>query len=474
MSWFLISLHIGVMALALVHALVYKRDHRAALGWVGVIVLFPIAGPLLYFIFGINRIRSVARHFSGHYLPFLHFGYERADRHYVVNASDIESSLPAIMRVGKRVTHEPVSSGNCIELLYNGEAFFPRIVTAIDNAKQSVLLSSYLFSGRGIGKDVIQAMARAVNRGVTVRVIIDGTGALYSGKTALSGLRKAGVEVVEFMPLSLIPPSFGINLRNHRKIAIIDGDTAFFGGINIDSRHMVDDPNNRHKTKDVHFLATGPVVQSLQKVFQRDWWMVTRQELQGLPSPREEDGSGSVCCRVIDDGPDENLDALAMTLLGVFAAAQESITIMTPYFVPNRELLSALQSASLRGVKVQVVIPQRSNLRFVDWATRNMLWELILWDVEVYAQPPPFAHTKLLTIDGNYVMAGSANMDSRSLRLNFELGVEMHDKALAELVSDHIQQTIAVSRRFTLSELDGRPIHYRLRDAFFWLFSSYL
>ncbi|HCS29427.1 MAG TPA: phospholipase, partial [Spongiibacteraceae bacterium] len=180
------------------------------------------------------------------------------------------------------------------------------------------------------------------------------------------------------------------------------------------------------------------------------------------------------CCRVIDDGPDENLDALAMTLLGLFSAARESITIMTPYFLLSRELLSALQSASLRGVQVQVVIPQRSNLRFIDWATRNMLWELLLWDVKVYAQPAPFAHTKLLAIDGEYVMAGSANMDSRSLRLNFELGVEMYDKALAKQVSDHIQEAIAVSRRVTLAEVDKRPIHHRLRDAFFWLFSSYL
>ncbi|HCS28897.1 MAG TPA: phospholipase, partial [Spongiibacteraceae bacterium] len=327
MSWLIISLHIGVMALALVHALIYKRDHRAALGWVGVIVLFPIAGPVLYFIFGINRIRLVARNFSGHYLPFLHFGYERADRQYTASSFDAEPPLPAIMRVGKRATREPVSSGNRIEMLFNGEAFFPRLIAAIDGATQSVLLSSYLFSPRGIGKEVILAMSRAVTRGVAVRVIIDGTGALYSARTAFSSLRKAGVDVAEFMPPSLIPPSFGVNLRNHRKIAIVDGREAFFGGINIDSRHMVDDPDNSHKTKDVHFLATGPVVQSLQKVFRRDWWMATRQELKDLPSPQEGGGSGSVCCRVIDDGPDENLDALAMTLLGLFSAARESITM---------------------------------------------------------------------------------------------------------------------------------------------------
>lgn len=468
----LLAAHVVVMTLALVHALIYKRDHRAALGWIGMIIVFPLAGPLLYFLFGINRIRTVARRFSGHRLPFLNFGTERHVRPRPPYVPADEQALPTVMKVGQQTAGAPLSSHNRLELCINGEQFFPRLIAAIDSAQQLVLLSSYLFSPKGIGGEVIAALGRAANRGVRVLVLIDGTGALYSLRGARRSLRKAGVSVAEFIPLSLLPPSFSINLRNHRKIATIDGRVGFFGGINIDPRHMVDDPDNRQPTEDIQFEAHGPVVADLQAVFAEDWAMATGQTLSDLPPVIA--GKGSTYCRVIDDGPDENLDALAMTLLGVFSAARKRISIMMPYFLPSREMIAALQSASLRGVQVRIVLPERSNLRFIDWATRNLLWELLLWDVVVYYKPAPFSHSKLIVIDDHYVLGGSANLDPRSLRLNFELGVEMLDTELAAQVQAHIETAMAHGRRVTLAELDHRPLWQRMRDAFFWLFSSYL
>ncbi len=470
--WLLIATHLVVMGLALVHALIYKRDHRAALGWIGIIIVFPIAGPLLYFVFGINRVRSIARNFSGQHLPFLHFGYERSSREHSANQELELATLPPIMRVGARVTGAPANGGNTVNMLINGEQFFPELIAAIDNARDYILLSSYLFSRKGIATDIINALGRAVGRGARVHVLVDSNGVLYSLRAAIRPLRKVGIELAEFMPLSLFPPSFGINLRNHRKIVVVDGAIGFFGGINIDHRHMVDDPANPHPTQDIHFSARGPVVDELQRIFARDWWMATKRQLENLQSTPA--SAGPVCCRAIDDGPDENLDALAMTLLGVFAAARKRITIMTPYFLPNREITSALQAASVRGVKVTILLPERSNLRIVDWATRNLLWELVIWNVAVYYKAPPFAHSKLIVVDHHYVMGGSANIDPRSLRLNFELGVEMLDKDLAANVEKYIKEGISKGRRVSLRELDERPLLSRMRDAFFWLFSSYL
>lgn len=471
-SWLFLSIHLVVMLLALVHALVYKRDHRAALGWIGIIIVFPVAGPLLYFVFGINRIRSVARRFSGHHLPFLSFGYERAERPKSARHTLPDSQDPVLFSIGGRVTGAAITRDNRVEILLNGEQFFPRLIATIDEASDCVLLSSYLFSDKGIAAEVIDCLTRAVNRGVRVYVLVDGTGILYSFRAALRPLRQAGVRVAEFIPLSLLPPSFSINLRNHRKIVVVDGQCGFYGGINIDHRHMVEDINNRHTTEDVHFMARGPMVSDLQSIFVSDWWMATREKLSDLPEPGA--GESRVHCRVIDDGPAESLDALAMTLLGIFAAAERQITIMTPYFLPSREIIAALQAAALRGVQVNILLPARSNLRFIDWATRNLLWELLIWDMAVYYKPAPFAHSKLITIDDCYVMGGSANIDPRSLRLNFELGVEMLDRELATRVKQHIDSAIAGSRRLSLSELDRRPIWQRIRDAIFWLFSSYL
>lgn len=472
--WLIALFHLVVMPVAALHALVSKRDHRAALGWIGVIVIFPIAGPVIYFLFGINRVRTRARLFAGRHLPVMHFiSYEHAAREpSTTDALAGEIAPPYLAPIGARASGRTLSANNHVSALINGEQFFPRLIEAIDGAEDYVLLSSYLFSPKGIGGQVIDALGRAAKRGVTVRVLVDGIGAWYSLQGAVRPMRQAGVEVHLFRPPALLPPSLDINLRNHRKIAVVDTRVGFFGGINIDQRHMVEDPHNRHTTEDVHFEARGPVVHDLYRSFSVDWQLITSEILSPPIGPAEL--AGDSFCRVIDDGPGENLSHLSMTLTTIFSAAREHISIMMPYFLPSAGMVSALQSASLRGVTVQIVLPERSNLRFVDWATRNMLWELLLWDVDVYYKPAPFAHSKLIVVDGHYVMGGSSNLDARSLRLNYELGVEVFDRHLAEQLERHIQAAISVSHRLTHQELDGRPFWQRVRDAFFWLFSSYL
>lgn len=472
--WLIVIFHLVVMPLAAIHVLVSKRDHRAALGWIGVVVLFPVAGPVIYFLLGINRVRTKAKVFAGHHLPMMYFGYERATREggeYQDPANE-QTKCPYLASVGGRATHRPLTTGNRVEPLINGEQMFPRLIDAIDGAHDYVLLSSYLFSSDGVGEKVIKSLCQAAQRGVAVKVLIDGIGAWYSLRGAVAPLRCSGVEVHLFRPPALLPLTLDINLRNHRKIAVVDAEFGFFGGINIDSRHMVEDPDNRHITEDLHFVAQGPVVRALHSVFATDWHLITGESLD--LRAEEPSATGSTACRVIEDGPDDNLNNLATTLSALFTAARREITIMMPYFLPDREMLSALQSAKLRGVDVRVVIPERSNLRFVDWATRNMLWELLLWDVKIYLKQPPFAHTKLVLIDGQYIMAGSANLDARSLRLNYELGVEIFDAELAEKLGRYVQTAISHSRPATLKEMDGRPFWQRIRDAFCWLFSSYL
>lgn len=472
--WIIVLFHLVIMPVAAVHALIYKRDHRAALGWIGVIVLFPVAGPLLYFLFGINRLRTKAQIFSGHHLPVMFFRHDRAAPPLVKNPDPLIDALPHpdLARVGSRATGQPLLPGNRVRILVNGEAFFPALIKSIEEARHWIVLSTYLFGHSGEAEDVITALAQAKARGVAVYVLADGIGTCYSLRAAIRALRRAEVEVALFTPPSLIPPSLDINLRNHRKIAVIDRQLGFFGGINIDDRHMVDKPGNPHPTEDVHFEVKGPLVGELTNLFCHDWDLVTGKtpELTPLSSPT----AGESICRLIDDGPHDNLNQLSMTLVGVFTAARQRIRIMMPYFLPNLEMVAALQAAVLRGVYVEIILPERSNLRFVDWATRNMLWELLLWDINIRYKAAPFAHSKLILVDDTYVMTGSANLDARSLRLNFELGVEWFDADLAAQLHDYLDAAFSHSRPVTLAELDRRPFWQRLRDAFFWLFSSYL
>jgi cardiolipin synthase len=183
---------------------------------------------------------------------------------------------------------------------------------------------------------------------------------------------------------------------------------------------------------------------------------------------------GGAICRTIVDGPNEEPEKLTFVIAGAIASAKKSVLIMTPYFLPSREIIGALQTSALRGVEVRVVLPFKNNLPFMRWAASNFLWKLMQWGVKIYFQPAPFAHSKLMVIDDYYSQIGSANIDPRSLRLNFELNVEIFDKKTAAELDGHIRRCAARSMELTLRDLDSRNLAKKLRDAVAWLFSPYM
>ncbi|WP_174411190.1 cardiolipin synthase [Desulfovibrio psychrotolerans] len=475
--WLLIPLTFIMAAAVAGHALVHKREPRAALGWVAVCLTFPIAGPLLYYVFGINRVRRSALKLREEALAqhvgreWLHGGPEPLVPVGALDEFHIPPRYREFERVGRSATGMPLCGGNCMEPLFNGEQAFPRMLQAIEQAQTCVYLSTYIMETGPQGRAFVDALARAVRRGVDVRVLIDGVGEKYSWPRASTLLRRQGVPVAIFLPPRLIPPQLSINLRNHRKVLVTDGLVGFTGGMNIGRRHLADNDNPRRVT-DVHFRFMGPVVAQLQGAFLEDWGVATGRYT--APLPIHEQCEGDCLCRVITDGPDNPLDPMASVIIAVISTARRSVRIMTPYFLPSRDLMSALQSAVLRGVDVRIVLPGKNNLPFVHWATRNMLWELLQRGVRVFYQPPPFCHTKLLIVDGSYLHVGSANMDPRSLRLNFELTVEVLDVNMGRQMSRHFDRIQRASREVTLEEVDSRSLPVRLRDAFFWLFSPYM
>lgn len=447
------------------HALLNARDPRSAWGWIAVCLLFPLAGALLYFFFGINRVRRRAR-------LLLDIDGTAAQAETRQSLPPLPNNLQALMRVGDTLSGRAAEPGNRIEPLHNGDAAYSEMLAAIAGARESVWLASYIFRNDQTGRQFMTALAEAVGRGVSVRVMVDGVGSLYGLSFPVFWLRRRGVRAMRFLPPRLLPPMLHINLRNHRKLLVIDGQIAFTGGMNIAEYHRVAETRARHPVADIHFRVQGPVVDQLAQAFAEDWRMAARETLE-LPPPAAEVAGGSVA-RLITDGPDDDLDKLAFVLLGAVTAARERVRIMTPYFLPSPELRAALEAASLRGVEVSVVLPVRSNLRFVDWAARNSLQSLLAAGVSVHLQPPPFAHGKLFVIDGDYALIGTANIDPRSLRLNFELAVECYDPALAQRLNAYFDGVEASAPRLLAADLDARRLPTRLRDAFFWLFSSYL
>ncbi len=459
------------------HALLRKRTPSSALGWIAVSLMFPLVGPFLYFLFGINRVQTLARKLDdrGPAERLDCQEYEEATANVALKAAELSlpRSFAQIARISDIVTHLPLVGGNTVELLPNGESAYPAMLESIRQAESFVFLVTYIFETNQTGRQFIDALARAAARGVDVRVIIDGVGEYYCWRRAGTLLQRRGVRVVRFLPPRLLPPAIRINLRNHRKILIADGQVAYTGGMNIGDRHLAQNVRNRKRVIDLHFCLQGPVVMQIEQTFLEDWAFCTGDRSQPPPIPPSPVSSGSAVCRVITDGPNEAVNKLNTIIAGAISSSREEILIMTPYFLPSAEIISALQSAALRGVAVKVVLPKKNNLFFIAWATNNILRDLVYWGINVYYQPPPFVHSKLFVVDRQYAQIGSANFDPRSLQLNFELSVEIYEAQVARTLAGHIEEQVQKSTAVCLTEVEQRPLLVKIRDALMWLFSPY-
>jgi cardiolipin synthase A/B len=347
------------------------------------------------------------------------------------------------------------------------------MLRAIEEAQSSISLASYIFDNDRTGRRFADALAAAVARGVEVRVMIDDIGARYSFPSIVGPLRKQGVRVARFMP-TLVPGWFAYsNLRSHRKILVADGRIGFTGGMNIRDGHDLS-LSPAHPIRDHHFRIEGPVVAQLQEVFVDDWAFSTGEVLGGEKWFPDLKPAGTALARGIATGPDEDADKLRLTLEGALACAQSSVIIVTPYFLPEAPLIAALNIAALRGVEVDVILPEANNLTLVKWASTALLWQVLQRGCRIWLSPPPFDHTKLMLVDRGWTLLGSANWDPRSLRLNFEFDVECYDFELAENLHHWACEKRAQARQVTLADVDGRPLPIRLRDGIVRLFTPYL
>jgi cardiolipin synthase len=262
-------------------------------------------------------------------------------------------------------------------------------------------------------------------------------------------------------------------MRTHRKILVADGRVGFTGGLNIRIEHCLKQ-NPKRPVQDIHFRVEGPVVHQLQEVFAEDWLFTTEEALKPELWFPKSTGSGSVVARGVPDGPDEDFEKLRWTLLGALSIARDRITIVTPYFVPDSAIISALNVAAMRGVRVDIVLPVKNNLPFVHWASRSMWWQLLEHGCRVWLTRPPFDHSKLMIVDGCWVLLGSANWDARSLRLNFEFNLECYDQGLAQRLETLVEKKLQGAHQVTLDEVDSRSIPARLRDGVARLLTPYL
>ena len=468
----IVVFHLSLSLMTSVHVLLFKENERTSLSWIGLVILSPVVGSLFYWLFGINRIKRLAKK---EHPQTLKKALKRKLSHQekAINYNHLPKSWHSAITAGYRIHPVNYLAKNQIEPLINGDTAYAAMLQSIDNAKLHITLSSYIFDYDSVGRQFVNALAQAHQRGVIVNVLLDGIGVGYSWHKSDRALKKLGVKTARFLPaISLTSVRF-INLRNHRKILCIDGSEAYIGGMNISEDNIVKSAVN--PIDDIHFKVTGPVIDQISQVFIEDWFFATG-ELIKFPSDKFVNnviGDNTVIARVLQDGPDEHHNRIRWTLINALVCAKNSVKIITPYFIPDQTLMTSLHAAALRGVAIDIIVPQHSNILFVDWVMAANFPRIIEHGIKIYKNKRPFDHSKIVLIDDIWSFIGSTNWDARSLEFNFEIklecyNTELNTKLTKLFVSKKQASTLVVKEDFDL------PMYKKIRNNLFRLFSPYL
>lgn len=465
-----VVLHVSLSVVTSLHVLLFKENERTSLAWIGLVILSPVIGSLFYWLFGINRIKRLAQ--KEHPQTFKQ-DFRQAEKaiHFHALPAHWHSSIIA----GYKIHPINLLAQNHVEPLINGDAAYPAMIESIHQAHRYIVLSSYIFDYDSLGHQFVDALAKAQQRGVIVNVLLDGIGVGYSWHKSDRVLKKLGVKTARFLPAISLTSIRFINLRNHRKILCIDGTVAYIGGMNLSEDNLVS--TAAHPIDDIHFKVSGPVIDQISQVFSEDWFFATGELIQ-FPSYQakasQQCNSGSVVARVIQDGPDEDHNKIRWTLINALVCAQTSVKIMTPYFIPDQTLMTSLHAAALRGVAIEIIVPKRSNIAFIDWVLEANFLRILAHGIKIYKNNRPFDHSKIVLIDDLWSFIGSTNWDARSLEFNFEINLECFDAQLNAKLSAFFATKKQQSTMVTEQEMKELATYKKVRNNLFRLFSPYL
>jgi cardiolipin synthase A/B len=457
------------MALSLVpFVLIRRKEPSSTIAWILTLVLLAPIGVVLYLLFGRDRVRWPAKRkrqldsiVRAQVAASRDEGPVSARTSHLALAGPLERSL---FRVGQKLSHLRATSGNRAEVLVDGNATYEAIGDAIDSARHHVHAQYYLIRDDATGAWFREKLAAAARRGATVRLLLDGFGCFALNRAWRRPLRKAGVHVADFLPMRsvLLQP---VNLRNHRKIVVVDGETAFTGGFNVGDEyrgHM----KGVGAWRDVHLRIEGPAAAELQRVFFQDWAFATGEPIRPDDYfPKEPAPRGDATIAIVPSGPDTRNEAIHRLFFGAIVGAESEVFVTTPYFVPNESLMVAMELAAMRGADVKLILPGRSNHRVTFHAGRSFYAQLLDAGVDIREYQPGIVHAKTLVADRQVALVGSANMDLRSFRLNFEIHALLHDAAIARKLHEQFQADLADCRRVEPGVWSQRPWSTRVKEG---------
>ncbi|MDR0956769.1 MAG: phospholipase D-like domain-containing protein [Endomicrobium sp.] len=463
------SIYLALSIGTSVHILLYKDDIKSSVGWIALIFLSPFIGTILYIFFGINRIKRKGGRLRKK-LNLEKYSYDVINNIFI----DFPLNYKQFVTFGYKVYPQTFSFGNSIEPLQNGIEAYPEMIKVIQNAKKEVLISSYIFDYDSETVKFLEAFKNAVNNGAVIKILLDGIGSLKffhrsieKKLTKIKGL-KYGIFLPPSIPISL---PF-VNLRNHRKIMIIDGQTAFFGGMNLSKQNvLINDFKNG--ILDITFKIKGPVIEQISEIFEDDWEFVTGKKFQSISKGLQKNKEGDISARMIPDGPDNKTGIIELIINGAINTAIRKILIVTPYFLPEDDILTALEMSAMKNINVEIIIPEKSDYNFINKAMEPNFLRLINRGVKIYRTPQPFDHSKIFIVDDKWIFVGSANWDVRSFKLNFESNMEIFSENLAKKLNCIVELKKAKSKLMTTHDCANVSLLKRIRNNAYRLLTPY-
>ena len=450
------------------HLLLLKKRPAATLAWLWAILFIPLAGALAYLMFGTDRLkrRRLKRRslFSARASSLQRIPASTTDDATAALVKGLPRRDRQFLQLLSRINQLPVSSAENVRILCNAEEFYPALATRIREARHHIHIEFYIWQADETGARFLQLLTEAACRGVTVRLLLDGVGSHGLAEHLLGDYRKAGGNFSWFQSLDPLRNRFFLNLRNHRKLQIIDGTVAFVGGMNIGREHEGLDAGSGH-WRDVQVEVTGPVACELQEVFADDWFFATDEKLAGpecFPAGRT---ATHHPVHIVLGGPDRRNEPISKSIVSLLNEASERVWIATGYFVPDDILLAALELAASRGVDVRLLISEKSDHPLLVTVGRSYYAELLAAGVHIFEYSAGIYHSKIAVADDQWGMVGSANLDYRSMRLNFELNLLLHSVAQNAVLARILERDFGLCREIQPATFARRRFRQKLAEA---------